>query len=68
MMYDVGCSRKLRRIVFPSYDDDHKLSFWTARTISDKINMKWKHSEGYNNNEMVFNEFFINWSLPVMVV
>ena len=67
-MYKIGYSQKMRRIVFPSYDNNYKMNFWTARTINPKTNRKYQHAKGYNSGYMVFNEFFINWSLPVIIV
>jgi hypothetical protein len=41
LTYKIGYSERLRRIVFPSVDDNYRLNFWTARTISDRVRKKW---------------------------
>ena len=63
--YNIGYSNWLRRIIFPSYSQSYQLNFWTSRRLSGKN--PWKHCNG-DVTKMVFNQFFVNWDLPIVLV
>ena len=64
-MYNIGYSQWLNRLIFPSYDQSHNVNFWTSRRING--NRPWKHAKG-NIDNIIFNQFFVNWDLPVILV
>ena len=58
--------RVRRRVVFPSYDADGDLNYWTARAI-DKNAMRYVNP-AIDRKSIVFNEVDIDWSREVVLV
>lgn len=59
--------RNKRRVVFPSFDKDGNLNYWTARSTDNDANMKYINAKAPRKN-IVFNEVDINWKEPVVLV
>ncbi len=53
------------RIVFPSFDSDGDLNFVISRAFYST--MKPYHHGEYDKN-IIFNEYLVNWNLPVVIV
>lgn len=59
--------RNKRRIVFPSFDSDGELNYWTARTIDKDAKMRYINASA-PRRLIVFNEVDINWQKPITIV
>jgi DNA primase len=55
------------RIIIPSFDIDGQLNYFIARSIDDDSNRKYLAAPA-NKNEIIFNELFVNWNYPVILV
>lgn len=53
------------RIIIPSYDESGKLNYFIARSINNTSGLKYLNPPIDKN--IIFNEFFINWSLPIIL-
>lgn len=54
------------RIIFPSYGEDGSLNFYTSRAIENTF-LKYKNCN-IESRKIVFNEMFINWKAPIVLV
>ena len=55
-----------RRVVFPSFDSDGKLNYWTARSI-DKVPNKYMNPRT-DRKKIVFNEVDVDWGRELTLV
>ena len=53
------------RIIFPSFDENGQINFFTARTLVDSNLKYWAQGK---LNQIVFNELFLNWDEPLILV
>lgn len=60
-------SRYKDRIIFPSFDRDGNLNYFTARSINKFIKPKYVNPP-INRNSIIFNEIVINWKKPLVLV
>ena len=68
--YKIGISNNIKftnRVIFPSFDSDLNLNFYQTRTYDKKIKIPYKNCD-INKKEIIFNENFINWSKPLVLV
>jgi hypothetical protein len=56
-----------RRILFPSFDKDGQLNYWTARSIDPVDRGKYINSKA-KRKEIIFNEVDIDWGKPVKLI
>jgi DNA primase len=54
------------RIIFPSFDKDGNLNFFTARSIGEGSYLLPQTPRGYKNN-IVINELYIDWSQTLFI-
>ena len=54
------------RIIFPSFDDAGNLNFFNSRTMD--ANDPYKYRASGRHSRIVFNELFVDWSKPVVLV
>lgn len=54
------------RVVFPSFDEDGALNYVIGRSIYDRHPVYL--SGNYDKGSIVFNEYLVDWSKPVVVV
>lgn len=55
-----------RRVVFPSFDSEGKINYWTARAI-DKVPHKYMNPRA-DRKKIVFNEVDVDWTREVTLV
>jgi hypothetical protein len=55
--------RYAKRIVFPSYDVNNELNFFTARTYVNDV-LKYDNVKA-DRTKIIFNEYYINWNTTV---
>ena len=67
LKYDIYYSIPEQRILFPSYDSDHKLNYYVARTIQTFEKYKYKNATA-SKREVIFNEHLIEWNKPLYIV
>ena len=60
-------SRKLR-IIIPSFNSDGKINYFEARSYLKGSSMPYYKPNFPNKKDIIFNEKFINWDLPVYLV
>jgi len=53
------------RVIIPSYDANENLNYFVARSYIENWLPKYKNPP--NNNNIIFNELFINWNYPVVL-
>jgi ribosomal protein L37AE/L43A len=56
-----------RRVVFPSFDSEGTLNYFTARAIDQVTSMKYVNSK-VSKTEVIFNEINIDWRRPLTLV
>ncbi len=56
----------VNRVIFPSYDINGNLNFFTSRAVYDDMTLKYLMPSG-NKQLIIFNELFINFSSPVIL-
>jgi DNA primase len=69
-MYNIGfCyhGEYENRIIIPSYDSEHNINYFIARSYLDKAKMKYKNPEA-QKEIIIFNECLINWDEPIYIV
>jgi hypothetical protein len=54
-------------IIIPSYDSFGKLNYFAGRSLEKYTRFKYKYPE-IDKSSIVFNELFINWDEPVVLV
>lgn len=73
LFYKIGISSESfyeDRVIFPSFDAEGVLNYYTTRTISDDHPMKhWSPGtrDDYKPTQ-IFNELYVNWKKPVVLV
>ena len=67
LKYDIHYSISEQRILFPSYDRDHNLNYYVARTIQRFENYKYKNATT-SKKEVIFNEHLVEWGKPLYIV
>ena len=67
LKYDLYYSVSDQRILFPSYDREHNLNYYVARTIQPFESYKYKNATA-SKREVIFNEHLIEWDKPLYVV
>ena len=68
LKYNIGyCTsgRYNNMIVIPSYDNDGKLNYFTARSFEKDPYVKYRNPEASRN--VIPFELFINWDLPIIL-
>jgi hypothetical protein len=55
-----------RKAIFPSYDQNGRLNFYTARAI-DETPFKYKNAD-IKKTQIIFNEIDIDWKQPILLV
>ena len=56
-----------KRIIFPSFDVNGDLNFFTSRTFDSENRIKYVNCD-VKKTDVVFNELKLDWKLPVTVV
>lgn len=56
------------RIIIPSYNSVGKINYYEARTYLEGVKPNYFGPESPNKEDIIFNEKFINWDLPVYLV
>jgi hypothetical protein len=57
------------RVIFPSFDADGNLNYYTTRLIEDRPMKYWSPSVPHDYKmEQIFNELYVDWSQPVVLV
>jgi hypothetical protein len=56
-----------RRVIFPSFDSDGALNYWSSRTIDNDKLPKYKNVKA-KRNEIIFNDLNIEWNKPLVLV
>jgi hypothetical protein len=67
--YQIGFCKKgefKNRIIVPSFDEDNKLNFFSARSYYEDSYLKYKNPEA--SKDIVGFENMINWNLPIVLV
>ena len=59
--------RKLR-IIFPSYNSSEKINYFEARAFLKNAKTTYLKPDYPDKQDIIFNEKFINWDLPVYLV
>ena len=67
LKYDIHYSVSDQRVLFPSYDREHNLNYYVARSIQPFENYKYKNATA-SKREVIFNEHLIEWTKPLYVV
>ena len=67
LKYDIHYSVSDQRVLFPSYDREHNLNYYVARSIQPFENYKYKNAMT-SKREVIFNEHLIEWNKPVYIV
>lgn len=55
------------RIIFPSFDENGKVNYFVTRHLYNDNEFKWLNCQA-SMKENIFNELFINWSKPIILV
>jgi len=55
------------RIIIPSYDTEHEVNYFIARSYLFKTKMKYKNPEA-QKEILIFNEHLIDWEKPIYIV
>lgn len=56
-----------RRVIFPSFDADGELNYFTARAIDPVASMKYINSK-VSKSDVIFNEINIDWKSELVLV
>lgn len=68
--YKIGISDNyefINRIIIPSHDVNLKLNFYLSRSIDHEAFLKYKNCL-VKRKDIIFNEYFIDWSKPLTLV
>ena len=68
--YRVGVSDNYffkNRVIFPSFDSEQKLNFFTARTFDKKIKKRYYNCAG-KRKDIIFNEIDLNFNKELILV
>jgi hypothetical protein len=67
--YQIGYCKEgeyKNRIIVPSFDEDNKLNFFSARSYYEERVLKYKNPEA--SKDIVGFENMINWNMPIILV
>jgi len=67
LKYDIHYSVSDQRILFPSYDREHGLNYYVARTIQPHESYKYKNAAA-SKRDVIFNEHLVEWDKPLYIV
>lgn len=67
LKYDIHYSVSDQRVLFPSYDREHNLNYYVARSIQPFEKYKYKNAMA-SKREVIFNEHLIEWDKPLYIV
>ena len=67
LKYDIHYSVSDQRILFPSYDREHNLNYYVARTIQPFESYKYKNASA-SKRDVIFNEHLVEWDKPLYIV
>lgn len=70
LKFKIGISREndfINRVIFPSFCDNLNLNFYLSRTYDSQQKIKYRNCDG-KRKDIIFNEYFINWNKPVILV
>ena len=67
LKYDIHYSVSEQRILFPSYDREHNLNYYVARTIQPLQSYKYKNATA-SKKDVIFNEHLIDWNAELYIV
>ena len=67
LKYDIHYSVSDQRVLFSSYDRDHNLNYYVARSIQPFEKYKYKNAMA-SKREVIFNEHLIEWDKPLYIV
>jgi len=67
LKYDIHYSVSEQRVLFPSYDREHNLNYYVARSIQPLEKYKYKNAAA-SKRGVIFNEHLIEWNAPVYIV
>ena len=67
LKYDIHYSVSDQRVLFPSYDREHNLNYYVARSIQPFESYKYKNAMA-SKREVIFNEHLIEWDKPLYIV
>jgi DNA primase len=56
-----------RRVIFPSFDSEGMLNYWSSRSIDPDVMIKYKNVKA-KKNEIIFNDLSIDWAKPLTLV
>lgn len=59
--------RYKNRIIFPSFDSEFRLNYFITRHLYEDGPFKWLKCD-YSLKKIIFNECFVNWKRPVILV
>ena len=68
--YKIGISNEpdyINRIIIPSFCENMKLNFFLSRSYDEKTIRKYKNCDA-QKTKIIFNEYLIDWSMPVTIV
>lgn len=60
-------SRK-HRLIIPSFNSINRINYFEARAYLDNAKMSYFKPDSPNKHDIIFNEKFINWDLPIYLV
>lgn len=69
--YNIGYTEdgpKKLRIIIPSYNAKGKVNYYEARAYYDKLNQTYMKPDYPDKDDIIFNEFRINWDIPIILV
>ena len=52
-------------IIIPTYDKDGRLNYFTARSFDKNSYIKYRNPQA--SRDIIPNEHFINWRLPIII-
>ena len=67
LKYDIHYSVSEQRVLFPSYDREHNLNYYVARTIQPLQGYKYKNAMA-PKRDVIFNEHLVDWDAALYIV
>jgi DNA primase len=68
LKYNIGYCKEgtySNMIIIPSYDSNHKLNYFIARSFNEDSYIKYKNPDV--SRDIIMFELFINWDLPIIL-
>lgn len=56
------------RMIFPSRNNRGEINYFVSRSLNDFVSKKYLDCEGVRKSEIIFNEIYIDWSKPIIIV